>query len=366
LLATLSLLLIGCAHGSKTFMPPATPGDDRIVVAEFCDEWADPCRQFRQQILATAEVQQALGHVRFVEFDINTVKGSAAHEHFGHSQYSSDGAFAVRYSRFLQFLAMVDDRPVRRYVGSPFDAAAFIRFVDDVALLGGSEREIQNALAAAPDDPKTLVRAAAWYDARQRRSDGRLYWERLAARTDAPAELRAAAAWHAGAGARRGAPIDARLALRFADEHAGTRWALHALDVVAVSRNLPAPDVARALRANFELVRDDVDSVAMLTWTALGANLLDDALTIGERGVRMTNSASARELVALAQVHLARRERAPAVGLLQLAVEREPTSQLLATELDVARHGGGASHDRLERWRIGAAGWARLFFGLEP
>jgi hypothetical protein len=365
-LVAVALVVAGCAHDPSTFMPRAQPGDDRIVVAEFCIEWEEPCRRFEREVLANPSVQEALRNVRFVRFDMNTVKGSAAYEHFGQSQLGMQGTTVGTYARLLAFLAIIDDRPVRRYTGSRFDSASFVRFLDEVAPLGGSERALQDALAVAHDDPQTVARAAAWYDARGRRGDGKRHWDELAARADAPAELRAEAAWHSGATARRGAPADLRAALRFAQDHAGTTWALRALDVAVVLGKLPALDVAAALRVNFERARDDVDAGAMLTWTALGANLLDDALAIAERGVRLTQSASPRELAALAQVHLARNERDRAIAVLQLAVDRQPDSQLLAAELDGARHGAGVSYDRLAVWRSGATSWARLFYGIEP
>ena len=195
----------------------------------------------------------------------------------------------------LAFVAIVDDRIVRQYGGPPFDAASFVLFAREAARLGGSERALQDALAETPEAPETLARAGAWYDARARRVDGKRYWDQLAARADLPAELRADAAWHGGATGRRGTPPDPGAALQFAAEHAGTSWALHALDVAVVVGRLPAAAVAPVLQLNFERERDDVAGVGMLTWTALGANLTDDALACAERGVQLTESASPRE-----------------------------------------------------------------------
>jgi tetratricopeptide (TPR) repeat protein len=365
-LAIVALVIVGCAHDPSTFMPRAQPDDDRIVVAEFCVEWEPKCQRFQQRVLASAEVQQALREVRFVQFDRNTIKGSAAYDYFGQSQLAMGYATANIYARLLVFLAIVDNRVVRRYNGSPFDTASFIHFLDEVAPLGGSERSIEQLLAAAPDDPQTLARVAAWYDAHARRDDGKRYWDKLGARTDISAELRAEASWRSGAATRRGTPNDPHAALRFAEEHVGTSWALHALDVAVVFRKLPASELAAPLRVNFERAGDNVDAVATLAWTALGAGLLDDALVFAERGVRLTRSASPRELATLAQVYLARKEHGKAVAILELAVAQQPDSQILATELDGARHGGGLSQDRFEVWRNGATSWAWLFYGGGP
>jgi len=151
----------------------------------------------------------------------------------------------------------------------------------------------------------------------------------------------------------------------FAKEHAGTTWALHALDVAVVSGKLSAADVAPAIQLNFADMRDDVVAVGSLTWTALGADLLDDALTIAERGVELTRKKSPRELAALAQVHLARHEREAAVEALQLAVDLQPGNRRVAAELDDARHTAGVSQDRLETWRVASTKWAQLFYGVD-
>src|SRR2546423_15152635 len=139
-------------------MPPAAPGDERAVLAEFCTETKEACQHFAREVLADSTVQAALSKVRFVQFDFYSVKGMAAYEHFDQTQSFMHGIGVA--GRLLGFLGIVEDRAVRRYAGPPFDARAFVTFIADVPQLGGTEQPRRAEIPAAPNDAAKLARAA--------------------------------------------------------------------------------------------------------------------------------------------------------------------------------------------------------------
>jgi len=320
----------GCAHGgfgAGNFDRElqSAKADRQIVLVEFYATWCVPCKAFDRDILAHAAVGRALSEVRFLRYDVDDPASRPVYR----------GVVGKAGIHVPVFVALDGDgHIVGQQNGAPTEVEDFIAFVDEVAAAGGTEAALLERVRSDPG-PRTWMRLARWYRARDRDKEAVAWYDRVIAAPDAGDELRADADWERGPLVRKGGKRDARAPLAFVRAHPGSRKARVALDMIAVLSDLSADEVAGALRACFAAQRGKPLGMTDLVYRALAAHQYELALEFAQAALRAR--ADVESYAALAEAAYYRGDAATAVAMAQRGAARG-SKEAEALHDDIARY----------------------------
>lgn len=306
---------------------------NRPVLTFIHTEWCEPCHQFIREILPRPEVQALLGRVHWVSYDAERGQGLEVATRLGVRGYPN-------------FVLLTSEGTIcRRLPGFIPDPKLFVQKIEAMLPLARSEDEVKAGLAGPMPGLSARLGAARWYALRSRFDDalGQLdEAARLGEQAGTAAEEAAAALW-LGTKLRRAREIchyrDGDPTCHAADQDLPAWRRQLVADGVALVRRYPGtPAATEALRLAVlsgvlgEAERDELLGLAQeaakgagtLPLLALGAHAYDQALLLGQQGIKLAPR-SASALQYLAEVYHYRGERAQALLMIDKARRLDAT-----------------------------------------
>lgn len=322
----LALPAVAQADASHGAPPPAL--DDAVaearaagkpLVVEFYATWCGPCKMFQAEVLPKPEVQTALGDVVFVQYD-------------GEDGPGIDAAARLGVNGYPTFLALDGAGEVRaRKTGASKEPRHFIAFLDRAVDVTLTEDVLNERLKAKPRDPRTLMRAARWYESRGRGDDALAYY-RKAARADRSGEagVGAEAEWRVLLADQRDAARTraVKAGVKYLQKFPSSEHATQVFAFVALSGDAPPRTVTKLARGQVELHKDNADALNALVYILLAAEQYDVALDAAKRQVALRPD-DPNVYDTLAEVFHYKRDRDAALAASDTALAKAGSSPLL-------------------------------------
>jgi thioredoxin-like negative regulator of GroEL len=282
------------------------------LILEFWTEWCKPCKEFERDVLPLPEVQKALEDVTFVRYDAESGNGVAAAKRYG-------------IDSFPNFLAIDENGLAVLKQGGMGGPDHFMDFLGRAAGQLATEDALKTQLQKAPNDARLLLRAARWYQARQRTAEALRWFE--AAQTADPKNalgIRGDAAWEA-ADLRRVSELRTRIVTELAglaSAYPAAQSSIRALTLATVDSGLPEPRI-KGLYAAVIAAASHGYVLRQIAYDAMAAGYFDAALSAASRAAELSPK-DPEAWTALADAHHYRGEREAALTAVDKAIELAP------------------------------------------